>query len=155
MIPSNDQEWLALLIWSEARGEPTDGQAAVARVVLNRSVLRYSSDGTVKGTILAPSQFSDFWFKFVGGHYVRVCHSLADAEVRAGVLMGQAKAQGSLWTALSGVAAAVIAETYTSPAYDVLTNDVVLYANLSISNPAWATADKFATKIGAHSFYHA
>jgi spore germination cell wall hydrolase CwlJ-like protein len=146
---------MALLIWSEARGEATDGKAAVGRVVLNRTKLHYASDETIEGTILAPNQFSGFWFDFVGGKYVRVCRTLADAQARAGVLLATAKAQGAVWTACDDVAAQLLAGTYASPAYAVLDDRTVLYANLAISNPVWAIPAKLVTKIGAHSFFHA
>ena len=45
-------------LWQEARGCQTDAQLAVAHVIRNRMARKYSSDGTVAGTVLAPWQFS-------------------------------------------------------------------------------------------------
>jgi spore germination cell wall hydrolase CwlJ-like protein len=53
-----DDIWGALCIFAEARGEPFKGQVAVGNVVRNRMREKYSSDGTVVGTVLKPLQFS-------------------------------------------------------------------------------------------------
>lgn len=45
-------------IWQEARGESYIGKLAVAQVIRNRMARKYSSDGTVFGTVLRPYQFS-------------------------------------------------------------------------------------------------
>lgn len=45
-------------IMQEAAGEPYVGKVAVAEVILNRMKHKYSSDGTVSGTVLRPKQFS-------------------------------------------------------------------------------------------------
>jgi spore germination cell wall hydrolase CwlJ-like protein len=47
-----------MLVWAEARGEPLNGQVAVAEVVLNRARLRYASDGSISDTIFRAKQFS-------------------------------------------------------------------------------------------------
>lgn len=45
-------------IAQEAIGEPYAGKLAVAEVIRNRTMARYSSDGTVVGTVLRSWQFS-------------------------------------------------------------------------------------------------
>lgn len=45
-------------IAQEAIGEPYAGKLAVAEVIRNRTMSRYSSDGTVIGTVLRSWQFS-------------------------------------------------------------------------------------------------
>ena len=53
------EEALAVItIWQEARNEPYEGLVAVGEVIRNRMRLKYSSDGTVSGTVLRPMQFS-------------------------------------------------------------------------------------------------
>ena len=47
-----------ITIWQEARNEPFEGLVAVGEVIRNRMRLKYSSDGTVSGTVLRPLQFS-------------------------------------------------------------------------------------------------
>ena len=63
-----DADLLALCVWTEAQGEPADGMAAVAQVVLHRMHLRYASDGAIPGTTLQ-GRVSAFGFDFVHGAY--------------------------------------------------------------------------------------
>lgn len=53
-----DDVWATLTIWQEARGETHHGRLAVAEVIRNRTAQRYSSDGTIAGTVLRAYQFS-------------------------------------------------------------------------------------------------
>ena len=55
------EDTLAVItIWMESRGEPWEGKLAVAEVIRNRMRQKYSSDGTVSGTVLRAFQFSGF-----------------------------------------------------------------------------------------------
>ena len=54
----SDDAWAVATVWQEARGESMEGKIAVARVIRNRMQIRYSSDGTVPGTVLKSYQFS-------------------------------------------------------------------------------------------------
>lgn len=54
----SDTALAAATIWQEARGEPYEGKLAVAEVIRNRMRVRYTSDGTIAGTVLRPHQFS-------------------------------------------------------------------------------------------------
>ncbi len=55
--PDTDLDWLAHIIYSEARGEPLEGQIAVGAVVLNR--MRDSRfPNTIREIILAENQFT-------------------------------------------------------------------------------------------------
>lgn len=151
-----DADLIALCVWTEARGEPYEGKAAVARVIFNRMHAKWFSDGTVPGTVLAKDQFSGFWFSMVEGHYARVCDTLAQAEARAALLLltvqvdpvwpdckqacmdgspGSGYAPGPVWAVFSAEPRAL------------------LYANLSISSPIWATADKKVCTIYSHTFF--
>jgi len=56
LIPEN--ALAVVTIWQESRGETFEGKVAVAEVIRNRMAKRYSSDGTVAGTIFKPWQFS-------------------------------------------------------------------------------------------------
>ncbi len=55
-LTSGEMELLARMVWVEARGEPDEGQQAVAEVVLNRVVSEDFQD-TVQGVIYAENQF--------------------------------------------------------------------------------------------------
>ncbi|AZR72627.1 cell wall hydrolase [Anoxybacter fermentans] len=52
-----DLEWLARVIYAEARGEPYEGQVAVGAVVLNR-VKSHQFPNTIREVIFQPGQFS-------------------------------------------------------------------------------------------------
>lgn len=55
------EDTLAIItIFQEARGESWEGKLAVAEVIRNRMRQKYSSDGTVSGTVLRAFQFSGF-----------------------------------------------------------------------------------------------
>jgi len=155
----DDLSLLALAVWDEARGESDDGKAAVARVILNRKRLRYSSDGTMVGTVLHKDQFSGFWFDMVDGHYTRVCHTLEEAEARAGTLLAEA-IQSPVWSDCRRIAGLVSADSYLAEdGYSQMTDAVVLYLNPAIINPAhmpaWANAQNRVCTIGRHEFFHA
>jgi spore germination cell wall hydrolase CwlJ-like protein len=150
-----DEDLLALCVWDEAQGEPTDGRAAVARVVLNRMKARYRSDGTVRGTVLAYDQFSGFWFEMIGAAYQRVCRTAEQAAARADALFERAKATPTLFANCRAAAEAVRAGAYHGPHYDQLTDDAVLYLNPKIAKAAWALPQKHVCDIGRHSFYRA
>lgn len=157
----DDAAWLTLNVYMEARGEPQDGKAAVARVVMNRARLQYFSDGTVKNTVLRRDQFSWAWFDMVDGHYTRVCSTPEQAELRATHLyrsITQGGPQARLtWAACEDAAEAVLAGHYTGADYDGLRDDVVLYYNPDVvkTPPAWADPDKYEGRIGHHCFYRA
>ena len=55
---SYDDGLAVATLWQEARGSSREEQLAVAHVIRNRMAKRYTSDGTVVGTVLHPWQFS-------------------------------------------------------------------------------------------------
>jgi spore germination cell wall hydrolase CwlJ-like protein len=148
----SDKDFLALCVWDEARGEPLVGMHAVAQVVLNRAALHYASDGTIKGTVLSPNQFSGFWYDFQNGKYRRVCSTQAQAEDRAASLLQIARTSHE-WNACQIATDDVL----KGRAPVVLPKDAVLYLNPSITPkaPSWATPAKAVVAIGSHTFYRA
>jgi spore germination cell wall hydrolase CwlJ-like protein len=149
---------LALCVWDEARGEIADGKAAVARVVVNRARLRFSSDGTIQGTVLAPGQFSGFWFDMIDGKYTRVAHTLDEALARANDKLVQARKMPGLWGECLDIAQDVQSHTWLGgPDYLKLTDDTVFYYNPAITphTPAWAKPAQHVADIGHHSFFRA
>ena len=155
-MPASDAAWLTLCVYEEARNQPQDGKAAVAKVVLNRTRRKppFFSDGTIKGTILHPSQFSWVEYDMVDGHYTKVAHTPEQVEARVGKLYTEATSHHLVWSACADPAASVVAGTYVGgPAYDELGDDALLYCNLAVSQPPWATPEKLICRIGAHSFY--
>lgn len=58
MLVINPDDLGTATVLGEAGGEPAEGKAAVAFVIRERMRLKFFSDGTVAGTVLAPFQFS-------------------------------------------------------------------------------------------------
>lgn len=154
-----------LNVLEEAGGEIDDGKAAIARVVKNRMVRHYFSNGTVPGTVLYPNQFSWAYFAFVTRHtgtgvhdhsvqsYVRIASTSRDAMAVAEGL--RAKANADQLAHCTTVAEAVMAGEYSGLAYDKLTDDALLYLNPRILTkpPKWAIPSKLICSIGRHDFY--
>ena len=153
----DDTDLLTLTVVREAGGEVTDGMAAVVRIIRNRARLRYQSDGTVRGTILHHAAFSEFGFDWINGtattkgHYVPAPDAYMPERIAK--MMAVSKAQ-KVWEKCASVVGSVMAGSYVGDAaYDHMTDDAVLYANLSMEHPAWAVPAKFVTCIGHQSFY--
>ena len=115
--------WLALCIYHEARGEPFDGQLAVAHVIMNRS---QEHGVSVKEIITIPHQFS-----WVGDDIPDdvVNHSAFIRCLCAAMMARDERLQGK---SLEG------ANHY--------------FADY-ISPPDWSKDMKFIVKIGRHLFY--
>ena len=150
-----DAEALALCAFQEANLEPDDGVAAVVRVVLNRTARGYQSDGSIQGTVFHPAAFSWTRYEMAEGHYVKVAFTSKDVTDRAVRLLGQAKAYNGRWARCAEIVGRVEAGAYAGALYDRITPDVLLYDNLALARPAWATPDKLVVEIGRHSFFTA
>lgn len=153
----DDASALALCCFEEANLEPDDGLAAVARVILNRTRLKYQSDGTIQGTIFHGSAFSWTEYEMVGGVYTKVAVTPAEVAVRAANLLAKAKAYVSAWKRAWNLSGGVQTNTYVGIDYAKLTDATVLYLNPAILAhlPAWADPAKEVCRIGHHVFYHA
>lgn len=164
----NDADITGLNIFEEAAGEVADGRAAIARVQMNRQRMKFKSDGTVAGTVLARDQFSWAWFDFVRVHsgtdahdethqeYIRVSFSDNDANRRAYGLLVDAKNKfPNTFKACRVIGESVYAGLYHGTLYDQLTDDAVNYCNPRILKkiPAWAIPSKLIVSIGRHDFY--
>jgi hypothetical protein len=115
---------LAKAVYFEARGEPLDGQLAVAKVVLNRA-----SSGIFPGSICeVVTQRRQFSFVH-GGHLPSVDEATAS------------------WH--TAVAIAHIARSALAPS--VAAN--VLWYHASYVSPPWDRWHTLAARIGAHIFY--
>lgn len=119
-----EQDCLASAVYFEARGEPLEGQLAVAEVVINRTNSgRYPA--TICGVVTQPAQFS-----FVRGQRIPAADRGSDAWRRA-------------------VAIARIAQDRTAPQLD---NDVLWY-HADYVAPSWGRRLNRTAKIGLHIFY--
>jgi spore germination cell wall hydrolase CwlJ-like protein len=124
LIRDDEQECLVNAVYFEARGEPLEGQLAVAEVVLNRSRSgRYPP--TICGVVTQRAQFS---------------------FVRRGV-MPRADRSSEAWR--RAVAIANIAQ-----ARDMrLLSDDVLWYHATYVSPSWGRRLARTTQIGLHIFY--
>jgi spore germination cell wall hydrolase CwlJ-like protein len=122
---NQEQDCLASAVYFEARGEPLEGQLAVAEVVMNRAVSgKYPT--TLCGVVEQPWQFS-----FVN---------------RTGRIPAANRSSES-WR--KAVAIARIAQDRVS---DQLTDDVLWY-HADYVAPSWGRRLNRSTKIGLHIFY--
>ena len=118
-----EKDCLARAVYYEARGEPLEGQLAVANVVLNRTTSgRYPS--SICGVVRQPAQFS-----FVRrGHIPAAPHNEAWRKA----------------VAIADIASARFADGLTSN---------VLWYHADYVAPSWGRRLNRVAKIGAHIFY--
>lgn len=120
-----EQDCLASAVYFEARGEPLEGQLAVADVVLNRSVSGRYPD-TICGVVLQPWQFS----------FVNRTGRIPNAD-----------RSSEAWR--KAVAVARIAQAGTARA---VARDVLWY-HADYVSPSWGRRLARQDKIGLHIFY--
>jgi len=121
---SAEEDCLANAVYFEARGEPLEGQLAVAEVVLNRAASgRYPA--TICGVVVQPAQFS-----FVRRGIIPRADRASEAWRRA--------------VAISRIAAQ--RETRLLPAN-------VLWYHANYVSPGWGRRLERNTRIGLHIFY--
>ena len=123
-VPDEEQHCLAGAVYFEARGEPIDGQLAVAEVVLNRTRSKKYPDG-ICAVVKQPWQFS-----FVKNGKFPAIDKNSEAWSKA-------------------VAVARIAREKLDQR---LPNDVLWY-HADYVAPVWRKALDTETKIGLHIFY--
>jgi spore germination cell wall hydrolase CwlJ-like protein len=127
----SDDTLAIMTIWQEARGESDEGKLAVAEVVWNRMQKRYSSDGTVAGTVLRAWQFSGY---NTGDPNRIPSFRLDDAD-------SIVHACRNAWE-LAKAGSKTVA-------------DAVLYLNPRIvaKIPAWVSRSRKVATVGQHDFY--
>lgn len=133
-----DQIVLALLIWGEARGEPLEGQVAVASVVRNRK----KAEQSWRDVCLAPEQFSCFNEDSPEAAAMQRAATMLLTKVPPPIL-----AQ-ALWIADGVIAGAVIDVTHGARNY--LTTQL-----LTTKPPKWAKDRPVLARIGNHTFLNA
>lgn len=128
---------LALNIYHEARGEPIEGQKAVAQVTMNRA---RHNPSRVCDEVFRPGQFS--W---------------ADKLTKVDPIMRVVNAQDLVptdWPAYWR-AKDISRRAIEGGLPDVVGNADHFYnPDLVTSKPYWATVFQFVTKIGGHRFYY-
>jgi N-acetylmuramoyl-L-alanine amidase len=124
-----DDVWGILCVFAEARGEPYEGQVAVASVVRNRTERKHFSNGTVVGTVTEPYQFS--WLNTGDSQRTRVLAASWDDP--------RLKVAAKAW----------FESQHTRPVGDAL------FYHADTVSPTWARAQsiEFVRRIGNHLFY--
>jgi len=122
--PDTDFECLASAVYFESRGEPLEGQLAVAEVILNR-VASGRFRATICDVVTQPSQFS---------------------FVRRGQIPA-APRESAAWHR-----AVAIAHIALRNLHDV-TGDDSLFFHATYVRPAWGRANARIARIGRHIFY--
>lgn len=128
----SETAWAIMTIAQEARSESFNGKLAVAEVIRNRRDNKYFSDGTVRGTVLFPLQFSG-WNTYDKNRII--CAGLKTHDpITIDCLNAWNKA---------------ISENTN------LVNGAVLYYAKYIDPPAWSLSSKVehVAAIGAHIFF--
>jgi spore germination cell wall hydrolase CwlJ-like protein len=126
-----DDAIAVITIWTEAQGEPFEGKVGVGEVIRERMRRKYSSDGTVAGTIARRYQFSAW----------------NDDQQDNALLIRALKLD---WGD-PGVSECQIAWEKSAATHYTL--GAVLYCNLDVAKPAWAKSENLIIKIGHHSFF--
>ena len=121
---SPEMECLAGAVYFEARGEPLDGQLAVAQVIINRSEDR-AFPSSYCGVVYQRSQFS-----FVKGGK-----------------MPSIKRSSAAWTKAKAIAKIAHEGTWESPADDSL------YFHAKYVKPSWSRSKIARATIDTHIFY--
>lgn len=121
---------MARTIFGEARGEPFEGQVAVAHVILNRwRSGRWFAGKTIEGTCLKKSQFS--------------CWNSNDPTYKRVVSVGMAELTPFLHIAENA---------YNNNPLDPTDGATHYYAD-TIPEPKWAKGKTPTVKIGHHLFF--
>jgi len=148
------QEMLALTIYGEAGGEPTEGQIAVANVVLNRAAkggsqfinpdILAATGSIIHAVCLSPSQFSIYNLNSDGSPQWSGYSNLV-------TIMGNYAYNAQYNTALAG--ADSIAELAVTGNLIDNVYGATFYYNPSVASPGWAANMNYVTAIGNHVFY--
>lgn len=131
MTYSDEEVFLALMLWREARGENIDGKIAVAHCVLNRVSSPKWWGKTIMDVIFKKFQFS----------------SLTDPKDKQ--LTTWPASADAAWQTCLAVAGGSVSGLYKNPVPGADS-----YHDTSIMPPKWATPENFVKKIGKLMFYN-
>jgi spore germination cell wall hydrolase CwlJ-like protein len=137
----HDVVTLARTLWGEARGEPSEGQIAVAWVIRNRATrARFADrllghDGAVAWVCLAPRQFS--------------CWNESDPNRAKLLMLRDDQCRGQVGVALSVLDGLVADPTHGADHYHTINPP----AWASAWPPDWAPSMRETARFGGHVFY--
>jgi len=125
-------ECLALNVYHEARGEPAEGQYAVAEVTLNRVASPRFPDTVCE--VVREQRWDEIRKRYVGGFSWTEFYSVPDPE-------------GEAWELARQVAEDVYHRRVPPRV------DGALFYHATYIRPSWASHQKRVTRIGRHVFY--
>lgn len=151
----DDRTLLTLTVYSEARGESVDGQAAVAQTILNRMNSDFQSNGTMAGTVLRWGAFSQYYYDMTDSGYEQVAFDNGDARARLTDMLSTAQADTATWNRIQTLVTQVQSGTYVphDPNYNNWIGSSLQFVNPRISSPVWAVPQNYLGTIGNHAFY--
>jgi len=132
MLKLIDEDSLAICtIWQEAEGEPFIAKVGIGEVIRERARRKYNCDGSIAGAVARRFQFSAW----------------------NDDLMDNERLVASLKIDLSDQIVQECLKAWYQSQNTVYARKAVLFVNKDISQPAWATTDRFLVKMGKLSFY--
>lgn len=157
-----DDQAAITCIAGEAANQPHEGRVAVGIVILNRAMLPYASDGTVRGAVEHRWAFSEFWAAMTHGQYLAL-PAAQQGEPEAEKLFGIYSSEKATWDACAiawsdaqAWHAGKMMSFTPGPAFAGLTKHTVLYYNPAIvkTPPLWAIPENQDAVIFAETFFH-
>lgn len=139
-IAANERQCLAKAIYHEARGEPENGQWAVANVILNR-VASSSYPSTVCGVVYQNATSQNFRCQFTFA-----CDGKSDVAGEGNRIVRTS------WVRSSLIAFAAFKQYQSGSQLEALPRDVLFYHTTAVS-PSWSKVYKVVAEIGNHIFY--
>ena len=136
---NKDRECLAQAIYHEARGEPEDGQWAVATVILNRVISPRYPTSVCEVVFQNASMRNRCQFSFA-------CDGISDEGGKGNRIVREA------WVKANLIALAAFDRFKAGKPQENLPESVLFYHNLSVK-PSWASAMTNVGQIGEHIFY--
>jgi hypothetical protein len=133
-----DKQLLTLLIYGEARGEPVEGQIAVASVVRNRVKISQKLGLTWRDIILKPRQFS--CFNEDDPNYPKLC------KIAEGIFDEPPLIRQIIWVAEGILYDRCMDNTKGATHY------VTKKLFLSSEKPSWVNKMAVTAEIGSHVF---
>ena len=139
-IAASERECLAQAIYHEARGEPEEGQWAVANIILNR-VVSPSYPASICGVV----------FQNAGGKKFKCQFSFA-CDGRPDDAGEGNRIVRTSWVRSNLIAHAAFKQFQSGVRPDALPGSALYYHTAAVS-PNWAEVYKIVAKIGNHIFY--
>lgn len=142
--PMVEDFFAIVTIAQEAIGEPKEGKLAVAEVIRNRMAKRYSSDGTVIGTVLSKWQFSAWNPESIkDGKMTPLDIKAYLSRAFKQVKMNEAILADCIWA------------WETSKTSRTVNGAVLYFAPAVVSTPTWARPEHAVqvAEIGGHTFF--